>query len=119
MGNAIGELVTAHCERTGDTLSAIAARGGLSRQTLSGLVNRDDPKSWPRQSTLAKLAKGLGVSTEYVRQVAASDAYGTGAIAPPRRLVGVLLAHAEQLDDSQLEVVLATARALKKTPVNV
>lgn len=118
MANPLGELVTAHCERTGDTLSAIAERGGLSRQTLSGLVNRDDPQAWPRRSTLAKLAKGLGVSTEYVQQIATS-AYGNGDGPPTRRLVSVLMAHAEQLDDDQLEVLLATSRALQKQPERV
>ena len=114
MENALAVLVTAHCERTGDTLTDIAARGGMSRQTLSGLVNRVGPKSMPRHSTLVALAKGLGMSVEAVRQVAATTAYGQGDTPEPRRLVATLTAYAETLDDGQLEVVLATARALQK-----
>jgi transcriptional regulator with XRE-family HTH domain len=119
MENALAVLVTAHCERTGDTLTDIAARGGLSRQTLSGLVHRNGPKSMPRQQTLEALAKGLGVSVEAVRQVAATATYGPGDGPQVRRLVATLVGYAETLDDGQLEVVLATARALQRmvTPV--
>jgi hypothetical protein len=88
----------------------------MSRQTLSGLVNRDAPRAFPRQHTLAALAKGLGVSVEAVRQVAAEAAYGNGHVGTQRALVGVVTAHAEGLTDPELEVVLATMRALKKLP---
>ena len=115
MQNALADLVSDHCERTGDTLSAIARRGGMSRQTLSALVNRETLMFWPRQSTLEALARGLGMSVESVRRAAATAAYGEGTMAPPRKLVAVLMAHAEQLDDTQLEVLLATARALSRT----
>ena len=114
MGNPIAELVTAHCERTGDTLSDVAARGGLSRQTVSGLVHRDGPKSLPRGETLRGLAVGLGLPVEVVRQVAAESAYGEAANGhAPRRLVSVLISYAERLTDGDLEVLLATARALE------
>lgn len=119
MENPLATLVTAHCERTGDTLSSIAKRGGLSRQTLSGLVNNQGPKSFPRQQTLQGLAKGLGLPYEAVRQVAAEAALGESEDVPTRRLVGVLLAHAQGLSDPELEVVLATVRALKQLPSHV
>lgn len=114
--NPLAELVTAHCERTGDTLSAIASRGGMSRQTLSGLVNRHGPKSFPRLSTLEALAKGLDMSLDAVRRAAVDTATGQALEAPPRRLVSVLMAHADGLTDDELEVVLATARALRRYP---
>jgi transcriptional regulator with XRE-family HTH domain len=114
MENPLAELVTAHCERTGDTLAAIAKRGGISRQTLSGLVNREGPRAFPRQGTLDGLAKGLDLPLESVRQIAAVAAYGEATGESPRRLVGILIAHAEGLSDDQLEVVLATARAVKR-----
>jgi transcriptional regulator with XRE-family HTH domain len=114
MQNALAELVTAHCDRTGDSLAAIAKRGGMSRQTLSALVNREGPMSWVRQSTLEALARGLDLPVESVRQVAAADAYaGNGDTPQPRTLVAALMAHAEGLTDAQLEVLLATATALK------
>ena len=112
--NPLADLVTAHCERTGDTLAAIAARGGVSRQTLSGLVNRQGPKAFPREATLHALARGLDLPYETVRHVAAATAYGEANGHTPRRLVTVLLAQAESLTDEQLEVLLATASALKK-----
>jgi transcriptional regulator with XRE-family HTH domain len=114
MVNALAELVTAHCQTTGDTLAAVAARGGMSRQTLSGLVNRQGPKTFPRQRTIEALAKGLGLSVDAVRHVAATAAYGNGDGPPPRRLVAMLTAYADTLTDEQLEVVLATVRALQR-----
>lgn len=117
MHSALAELVTAHCESTGDTLSAIARRGGLSRQTLSALVNRTTGEAWPRHSTLEALAKGLGVSVELVRHAAASNKYGNGTEPPPRPVVVKLVATAEGLTDYQVEVLVATARALKRTRV--
>lgn len=113
MVNALAELVTAHCERTGDSLAAIAKRGGMSRQTLSGLVNRAEPNVWLRQSTLEALARGLGITPEAVRQVVMGQTYGNGEGAPPRQLLTSLIAHAETLTDPELEVLLATAQALK------
>lgn len=114
MVNALAELVTDHCQRTGDTLAAIAKRGGMSRQTLSGIVNNPTPMFWPRQSTLEALARGLGVSVESIRHVAATTAYGNGSTPQPRRLVAVLMSHAEGLTDPQLEVLVSTAQALKR-----
>jgi transcriptional regulator with XRE-family HTH domain len=114
MANPLAELITEHCDRTGDTLSAIALRGGMSRQTLSGLVNRDGPRAFPRRQTLEALARGLDLPLESVRQVAAVAAYGEGDVVAQRRLVTALVAYAEGLSDDQLEVVLATARAVKR-----
>ena len=118
--NPLAVLVTAHCERTGDTLAAIAARGGISRQTLSGLVHRQGPKSLPRHQTLVALAKGLDMPVEVVRRVASETAYGEGEgeAEPVRALVSVLVAQTEGLTDDELEVVLATARALKRHRVS-
>jgi transcriptional regulator with XRE-family HTH domain len=111
--NPLADLVQRHCDRTGDTLAAIAARGGISRQTLSGLVNRQGPKAFPRQQTLEALAEGLGLPFETVRHVAAETAYGPANGAKPRQLVSVLTAQLDALSDGQLEVVIATVRALR------
>lgn len=114
MPNPLAELVSAHCEQTGDTLAAIAHRGGMSRQTLSGLVHHDGPRAFPRQHTLEALARGLDLPLDAVRQVAAVAAYGEGDDHAQRKLVRALMAQAEGLSDGQLEVVLATARAIKR-----
>lgn len=116
--DVLAELITAHCERTGDSLAAIAHRGGMSRQTLSGIVNRSS-KAFPRQGTLEKLARGLGLPVETVRQVAATATYGYADGPEPRRLVVALMGYAETLTDDQLEVALATVRALQKQSVRV
>lgn len=111
--NPLAELVAAHCQRTGESLATVAARGGMSRQTLSGLVNREGPTSMPRHTTLVALSTGLGLPFETVRQVAAETAYGNGHQPDTRRLVTILMSQAEGLTDGQLEVLLATTRALR------
>jgi transcriptional regulator with XRE-family HTH domain len=112
--DALQDLVTEHMDRTGDTLSDIAARGGLSRQTLSGLMNRHtgDGGAMPRTQTLQALARGLGLPFETVRVAAAVAVYGEGEQTPVRRKVAVLIGYAERLDDESLDVALATLRAL-------
>jgi transcriptional regulator with XRE-family HTH domain len=110
--NPLAVLVKTHCENTGDSLAAIAARGGMSRGTLSGLVNGG--RTFPRASTLEALARGLDLPYETVRAAAVRNTLGDSPTAEPRRLVVALMAHAEGLTDDQLEVVLATARAVKR-----
>lgn len=113
--NPLAVLVTDHCERTGDTLAGIAARGGMSRQTLSGLVNGSGPRSFPRINTIKALARGLDLPFESVRHAAAMTAVGgEGADEPPRKLLAVLMAQAEGLTDEELEALLAITRAVKK-----
>jgi transcriptional regulator with XRE-family HTH domain len=85
----------------------------MSRQTLSGLVNGG--RTFPRASTLEALARGLDLPYESVREAAVRNTLGESED-EPRALVSVLLAHVEGLTDSQLEVVVATARALRKLP---
>lgn len=114
--NPLAALVAAHCERSGDTLAAIAARGGMSRQTLSGLVSRQGPKAFPRGVTLERLAKGLDMPIETIRVAAARTALGDPVEEPQRRRVTTLLAHVEGMSDSELDVVLATAKALRRMP---
>lgn len=114
--NALAALVEAHCKCTGDSLAAIAARGGLSRQTLSGLVNGG--RTFPRASTLEALARGLDLPYEVVRDAAVRNTLGEPE-EEPRRLVSVLLANVKGLTDDQLEVVVATARAVRKLPAKV
>jgi transcriptional regulator with XRE-family HTH domain len=109
--NPLALLVTAHCERTGDSLAALAARGGLSRQTLSGLVN--GASTFPRASTLRALAQALDLPYDVIRSAAVANRLGASDEAP-RRLVSVLMAQAESLTDGELEVVLATAAAVKR-----
>lgn len=113
--NPIAELIRAHMDRTGDTQTDIAQRGGLSRQTLSGLVHSEGLRSMPRQRTLEALARGLGVTVDHVRQVAASAAYGENGH-DQRRLIALLCSYAEGLTDDQLEVLIATTRALARMP---
>lgn len=110
----MAELVSAHCRRTGESMAEVAARGGMSRQTLSGLVNRTGPKALPRTATLEALARGLELPFETVRHVAAETAYGEPDEAPDRKLLRTLVAQASALTDAELEAVLAVVRALKR-----
>jgi transcriptional regulator with XRE-family HTH domain len=110
----LAELIRNHCDRTGDTLADIAERGDVSRQTLSALVNKTRLEQLPRAATVRKLAKGLGLPYDVVRRVATESTYGEDD-SQLRRSVRVLVAYAERMPDSQVEVLLATARALEMT----
>jgi transcriptional regulator with XRE-family HTH domain len=112
--NALQALIAEHMENTGDTLADIAARGGLPRQTVSGLLNRGQSGGIPRRSTLQKLATGLGLSLSTVTDAAAQAASsnGDGRHTPLDHRVSVLVDMAERLTPHDVDVLLATARAL-------
>lgn len=116
MATPLAELVRTHCVQTGDTLADIAARGSLSRQTLSALVNRTDANQLPRASTIRKLATGLGLPFELVRSVAQETAYGHAPGVEHSRQVQVLIGYAETMSDRDVAVLLAAARALLAPP---
>jgi 3-methyladenine DNA glycosylase/8-oxoguanine DNA glycosylase len=93
----------------------------MSRQTLSSIVHRTGPITVPRPDTLAKLAKGLGVSLHTVETAAAlaiaSDQSGSEAMANLR--MATLIGYAQALTEGELEVLLATARALASQGVSL
>jgi len=112
--DALGQLILDHCHATGDTLAGIAKRGGMSRQTLSSIVHRTGPITIPRQVTLAKLATGMGVSLHTV-EVAAAMSVASDADTPEATKafqLSVLIGYAQTLNGRDLEVLMATARAL-------
>lgn len=111
--NPLQLLISEHCANTGDTLADIAHRGGLARQTVSALAHRDGPRSMPRTTTLERLAAGMEVSVDVVRRVAQEAAYGPSAQAPSDHRLFVLLDTAETLSTGSVDVLLATARALR------
>jgi transcriptional regulator with XRE-family HTH domain len=114
--NPLQALIADHMANTGDSLADIATRGGLPRQTVSGLLNRDTTGGIPRRSTLQKLATGLGLSLATVIEAAAATASagnGTSRPAPDHRLA-VLIDMAERMPPRDVDVLLATARALTR-----
>lgn len=120
--NALQELIHTHCLETGETLSDIAARGGLARQTVSAIAHRDDPGAIPRRGTLAKLAAGLGIPLGLVERAAALAAqHGAGTLDGDmtRLRLEVLVSHAEGLNDDQIRVLVATARAMQRGPARM
>ena len=110
--NALQTLIADHCHGTGDTISDIAARGGLSRQTVSAIAHRDEPGAIPRHTTLRKLATGLGLSLEVVERAAAMAASQADGRDFDALRLAVLMDQARHLNDEQIRVLLATARAL-------
>lgn len=110
--NPLQALIAEHLANTGETLAHIAARGGLPRQTVSGLLNRTHPTGIPRRATLEKLAAGLGLSADVVLDAAARAASDAGTAAPQDHRVTVLIDLARSMPSSQVDVLLATARAL-------
>jgi hypothetical protein len=77
---------------------------------------RVDMRALPRRATLEALARGLGMSYEMVRRVAAQTAYGETA--PPslrhgsRSVLIALVGYCDELSDDQVEVLLAAARVM-------
>lgn len=113
MTNALQELIAQHCDQTGETLADIAARGGMARQTVSGLMHRDGPRAVPRDATLRGLAVGLGLPFEVVRRAAAQATFPEHEDVHQRRIVNLLVALTENLSDAQVSVIVATARAMQ------
>lgn len=112
--NPLQELIRERCESHNETLSDIASRAGLSRQTLSALMNRPTSSGVPRADTLNKLAVGLDLSPHVVRTAASEAALSDVASDEPydQRVV-VLLDKARRMSPQQIDVLLATARALQ------
>lgn len=113
---ALQMLIAEHLANTTDTLADVAARGGLPRQTVSALLNRDNPGGMPRRATLERLAVGLGLSAAAVLDAAAQSAgsrrqVGQGAVDQRVIVLGEL---ARTMAPRQLDVLLATARALQR-----
>lgn len=109
--NQLQDLIAQHCDQSGDTLADIAARGQLSRQTVSNLMNREGLTRVPHAKTLRGLATGMGLPLDTVARVAAAAVYGNER-ASQRNVVTVLVSLAESMTDSQVTVLCATARAM-------
>jgi hypothetical protein len=110
--NALQMLIQDHLDRTGETMSEVASRGGLPRQTVSALMTRTEYQSTPHRATLDKLAKGLRLSRQTVREAAAlSLSTGPGHTAATPR-VQILLDLTRSLTDVEIEILTATATAM-------
>lgn len=111
--NALQALIREHMAATGDTIADIAARGGLPRQTVSNMLNRTDWGGIPHRRTMRALATGLGVSLAVVHDAAAHVAAGTPQDPLEGRLA-LLMDTAKGLQDEDVAVLLATARAMQR-----
>jgi transcriptional regulator with XRE-family HTH domain len=107
-------LIRERLENTGDTLADIAHRGGLPRQTVSGLLARDSRGGMPRRSTLEALAKGLDLPVSVVASAAGKAASLDGEPRPMDQRLIVLTELCRGLPPACVDVVLATARALTR-----
>lgn len=109
--NALQALIKAHVEATGESYAAIAARGGLSRQTLSTLVGSKGLKQTPRPETLRRLALGLGIDLSIVRAAAATAA-GFDTINLEDQDALVIVAALRELNDEQRAALKSRAITL-------
>jgi transcriptional regulator with XRE-family HTH domain len=114
-GTPLAALIAERMTNTGDTLADIAHRGGLPRQTVSNLLNRGVSGGIPRRSTLAGLARGLGLSVAVVTEAASRSASPSDDDdAPTSHRVTVLTDCARHMPDRHVDVLLACARALER-----
>lgn len=112
--NALQALIREHMTNTGDTIADIAARGGLARQTVSGILARNGTGGIPRRETIAGLAVGLGLSRAVVADAAAQAAAMHTDAGPNDHRVTVLCELAKQLPPAHVDVLLVAARALAR-----
>lgn len=112
-------LLLEHMEATGETFSAIAKRGGLPRQTVQAVLYSKGARV-PLESTMAKLAKGLGVSVATVRAAVAKGLTEERPNGASLRSVSedpvllVLMETASELGPDQRRVLVETAQALRR-----
>lgn len=110
------QLILEHMAATGETYADLAKRGGLPRQTLQAIVQRES-KAMPRPATLVAVADALQLPLAKVQQAAAASAVGAGEQHPlltDDPLTVLLLRAVDDLSPEHRQVLLATARALKK-----
>lgn len=112
-------LLLEHMEATSETLADIARRGGLPRQTVQAVLYRP-AHSVPLESTMRKLAKGLGIPVAIVRQAAAqglaepNDNGATVRTLAEDPVLMVLMDEAQELSQEQRQVLVELARALRR-----
>lgn len=72
--NALQKLIRERMRELNMTFDDVGKRGGLSRTTVSTIVMKDSPRGTPRHDTLVKLARGLDLPVDVLRQAAAESA---------------------------------------------
>lgn len=56
------------------SVGLLASRGGISRNTIYAILQREDPAGLPRRETLRALAKGMGSPLRVLEEAAAKAA---------------------------------------------
>lgn len=113
------QLILEHLAVTGESYNDLAKRGGLPRQTLQALVHRES-QTMPRRSTLEGVARALDLPLQKVQQAAATSAAMTSVdgvhpqLGEGDPLTVLLVRTAGDLSPEHRQVLLATARAMKK-----
>ena len=99
---ALAEVLDHGIRRT--TASDIARRGGMSRSTVHKLATTPY-EGLPRHATLSQLARGLGLPVSAVREAALQSVRTRTTRARTSQGREILLGHAEELTDDQIEHV--------------
>lgn len=109
MADTLSDLIKRHIgNRSGAELEA--ACGGTPTRSRLWQMQTKDLKSWPSPEAIRGLSKGLGVSEAAVIHASANSLGFT--MQEPPRLAGLLPAAAANLDDSQVNAVLAVVAAM-------
>ena len=82
--NALQQLIQDWIDaEPGRSIGVLATRGKMPRNTLYAIMDRSAPASMPRETTLRKLAAGLGEPLEKVKRAAETAAgYGISEMDP-------------------------------------
>jgi cyanate lyase len=113
-------LLLEHMEATGESFADIARRGGMPRQTVQAVLYRQG-HSVPLESTMEKLATGLGLPVAAIHEAVADGLAGSSADEKRHPLTTrldpillVLIDVAKTLPPEQRQVLLDTARSLQR-----
>lgn len=110
--NALQKILADHKARTGESLTALAVRCGLPRQTVLAMARRVDWKEPPREPTMRKLAEGLGMPMSELRK-AALDALGYTTVREQLGTDQWAVAHIMgEVTDARRAAIRAVAEAL-------
>jgi transcriptional regulator with XRE-family HTH domain len=104
MASALQRLIAERRMEKRWSYGDIAQRGGMSRSTVHKLATAKY-EGLPRHDTLTQLAKGLGLPVSAVREAALQSARTRTTRTRSSQGRKILLGHAEELTDEQVEHV--------------
>ena len=106
----LADLIQRHRDATGDSYMTIARRAGMSKARVGQLATADSPHM-PRAETIDKLARGLRLPVNLVKEAAMASAGVRPANGTDQR-VSYIAARLGELDGDDLDTVASVVESL-------